>query len=121
MVWSGELEIMKLDMWPAEEIVAIPHTFAVTWEVENPTTRLDMVIQEKMTQLITESEAWRLLHSDHSRLFQESSLNYRAKLKPGQTIRAEIVRRNVEAAVQFEVNGKGQITFIHEIVPTMVT
>jgi hypothetical protein len=96
------VEITKLDRWPAGEIVAIPHTFPVTGQVENPATGFVTIVQEKMTPLITGSEAWQLLHNDHPRLFQEANLNYRGKLKPGQTIQAEIIRREIEAAVQFE-------------------
>jgi hypothetical protein len=66
-------------------------------------------------------EAWQLLHTAHPRLFQEATLNYRGKHKPGQTFRAGIVRQNVGVAVQFEVIQKGKIKFIHENSPNMVT
>jgi hypothetical protein len=98
----------------------MPHTFPVTWHVENPVTGFDTVVQGKRTPLITVQEAWQLLPNDHPRLFPDANLNYRGKLKPGQTVQAEVVTVYAKVAVCFSVKQKGQITFIHETIPNMV-
>jgi hypothetical protein len=58
------LEITKLERWPAGEIIGIPHMLPVTWQIENPATGFDTVVQEKMTPIVTVREAWELLRND---------------------------------------------------------
>jgi hypothetical protein len=120
---AGRQEITKNDKWPAGKIDAIPHTFPVTWRIEKPqeTDGFVEVIQEKMTQLVTVTEAWELLHNQVPGLFEDANLNFRGKLKPYLTINAEIVRRDVRCAVEFEVIKKGTIKYIHEDIPNMAT
>jgi hypothetical protein len=123
VIWSGRQEITKNDKWPAGEIVAIPQAFAVTWEIENPAEPADLeqIIQEKMTPLISAMEAWQLLHNVQPRLFEGATLNYRGKLRLGLTNRAEVTRRTVEIAVQFEIIRKWTIKFIRQTIPNMAT
>jgi hypothetical protein len=59
--------------------------------------------------MMTATEAWDILHAIQPRLFEEAQLNFRGKLEPGLTIRAEIVRKQVQAAIEFEVIRKGKI------------
>jgi hypothetical protein len=79
------------------------------------------ITQEKMTPMITVHAAWQLLHQEVPRLFPNANFNYRGKLRPGQTIQADITRETVEVAVRFQICHKGEIRFIHEFSPTMVT
>jgi hypothetical protein len=72
-----------------------------------------------MTPLISMYEAWHLLHNDYPRLFEAATLDYQGKLKPGQTIKAEVTKRFVGIAVQFEVYHNGLMKFIHEQIPNM--
>jgi hypothetical protein len=116
---DSQIDITKLDKWPSGEIVAIPHTFPVTWEIEDPTGGSKTVVQETMRQLINVAEAWKLLYNEYPSLFQDLTFNYRGKLRPGQTIRAEIIRREVEVAVRLQAKNKGTITFSHERVPNL--
>jgi hypothetical protein len=117
VVLSGNLEVTKLERWPAGPIVAVPHTFPVTWKIEDPAQGFVTVTQEKMTPMITIQEAWQLLHTQVPRLFQQATFNYRGKPSPGQTIQADIARKDVEVAVRFQICHKGAITFTHEIIP----
>jgi hypothetical protein len=57
----------------------------------------------------------------HPRLFEEANLDFRGTSRPGLTITAEIVRRDVRCAVKFEIIRKGKIKFIHEQIPNMAT
>jgi hypothetical protein len=117
LIYSGRQEITSLDKWPAGLIFAVPHTFLVTWKVEDPAVGYLDIIQENMTPLISVEQAWNLSHLDHPKLFIEAILNYRGKLKPRQIIRAEVVRTHVEVAVDFELIHKGHIRFAHEAIP----
>jgi hypothetical protein len=123
VVYSGRQDASKLDKWPEGEIVAVPHTFSVTWEIENPksSTSFDVVIQEEMPPMVTANEAWDRLHTVEPRLFEEAMLDYQGKLRPGLTIRAEIIQKTGEVGVEFEVIRKGKIRFIHEGIPNMAT
>jgi hypothetical protein len=123
VIWSGRQEVTKLDKWPVGKLVAVPHTFLVKWEIENPRslTGFDEVTQEKMTPMITATEAWQFLHNDQPGLFEGATLYYRGKLKPGIYVRAEVIRKPVEVAVEFVVIHQGKIRFIHENIPNMAT
>jgi hypothetical protein len=97
--------------------------FQVTWQVENPQSATGFleIVQETMTPIVTATEAWEILHTVQPRLFEEANLDFRGKLRPGLTITAEIVRRDVRCAVEFEIIRKGKIKFIHEQIPNMAT
>jgi hypothetical protein len=71
--------------------------------------------------MVTATEAWDILHTTEPGLFEEANLDLRRKLKPGLTIVAEVVRRDVRCAMEFEVIRKGKIKFIHEDIPNVVT
>jgi hypothetical protein len=81
-VWSGNLEVTKSEKWPAGQIVAIPHTFAVAWQVENPAIGFDAIVEEKIRPLISVQEAWGQLRHEHPRLFTNASINCRGKHNP---------------------------------------
>jgi hypothetical protein len=65
--------------------------------------------------------AWRLLHDDVPRLFEKARFDFHGKLRPGQTIQADIVREDVGVTVSFEVFRKGTISFMYERIPNMVS
>lgn len=117
LIYAGRQDVSKNDKWPVGEIVAVPHTFSVRWEFENPqaASGFDEVVQEKMTPIVTAMEAWGLLHNEVPRLFEEATLDFRGKLRPGLTIKAEIVWKQPRVGVEFEVIRKGKIRFIHEL------
>jgi hypothetical protein len=79
-------DITKNDRWPGWQIDAIPHTFPVIWRVETPQETEGSMeeIQEKMTPPVTATEAWDILHTTASGLFEEANLDFRGKLRPGQ-------------------------------------
>jgi hypothetical protein len=74
-----------------------------------------------MTPLLTAQAAWNLLRHDIPSLVEHPVINYRGFLKPGLTVSAEIQRENVRVSVSFEVIKEGCNTFIHEVIPNMVT
>jgi hypothetical protein len=113
VVYSGKRDLSKDARWPMGEIVAIPHTFPVTWEIEKPksTTGFDVVVHKGMSPMVTALEARGILHTTQPGLFEEASLNFRGKLKPGPTIRAEVIRREVILGVEFEVIRNDRIRF----------
>jgi hypothetical protein len=117
--WSPD--ISKLDRWPCGQIVAVPHTFPVTWKIENPATGFVEVTQEKMTPLISVQSAWKLLHNDVLKLFEKARFNYHGKLCPGQTIQADIVREQADVTVRLEICQKGSISFYYERIQNMVS
>jgi hypothetical protein len=122
-VVAGKQEVTKQDKWPAGRIEAIPVTFPVAWKVEMP-QEPDGVLeatQDKMSPMITATEAWDQLHLIVPRLYEEANLDFRGKLKPGLTITAEIIRRNIRCTVEFEAIRKGSISYIHEVIPNMAT
>jgi hypothetical protein len=122
-VIPGGQEITKQDKWPAGKIEAFPVTFPVTSRIgmpQEPDGFLEKV-QEKMSPMITATEAWQKLHMEIPRLYEEANLNFRGKLKPGLTITAEIVRQNIRCAVEFEVIRKRTISFVHEVIPNMAS
>jgi hypothetical protein len=47
--------------------------------------------------------------------------HYRGNLKPGQIIKADVLRLNAEVTVDFELIRKGQTKFTHEAIPNMVS
>jgi hypothetical protein len=113
---AGRQEITKNDKWPEGQIDAIPHTFSVVWQVENPQSATGFleIVQEKMTPIVTATEAWDILHTVQPRLFEEANLDFGGKLRPDLTIHAEITRKEVQCAVEFEIARKGRIKFIHQ-------
>jgi hypothetical protein len=119
LVYAGRQEITKLDRCPAGLIV--PHTFLVTWQVENPAGGFIDIIQANMTPLISVQEGWQLLHHDHPRVFQEASINYRGDLNPWQIVQAEVIGKELIVAVDFESIRKRHIRFTHELIPNMVS
>jgi hypothetical protein len=122
-VIAGRNDVTKDERWPAGRIEAIPHTFPVAWRIEkpqDPTGWLE-VTQEKMSPMVIATEAWDQLHTLVPRLYEEANLDFRGKLCPGLTISAEIIRKDVRVAVEFEAIRKGKIKFILEVIPNMVT
>jgi hypothetical protein len=101
--------------------VLVQHTFLVTYQTENQAVGYDYLIQETTTPLVPVQQAWQLLHNDHPRLFTEATFNYRRNLKPGQIIQAEIVKENVDLAIDFELMRKGHIKATHESTPNMAS
>jgi hypothetical protein len=77
-------------------------------------------VQNDMTPMYTATEAWQILHTQIPRLYEEASLDYVGKLKPGCVITASIVKADVPLHVKFEVYGKGCITF-ELAIPNMAT
>jgi hypothetical protein len=67
--------------------------------------------QVDMTPMYTATEAWQLLHNQIPRLYEEASLDYVGKLKPGCNITASIVRADVPLHIRFEIYGKSSITY----------
>jgi hypothetical protein len=68
---AGRQDVTKNDRWPDGQIDAILHTFPVIWRIEKPqvTGGFIEVIQEKMTPLVTATEAWYILHTTVPGLF----------------------------------------------------
>jgi hypothetical protein len=118
---SGRNSISHLQHWPIGLIVAMPHIFSVTWQIETPTsqTGYSEVVQEGMTPLIDVEEAWQRLHKQVPRLFEERVIGYRGKLRPGHTIRVDVQRKEVQVTVRFETKDHGSISFIHEKISNM--
>jgi hypothetical protein len=116
-------EISKDDMWPAGHIEAVPMKFPVIWQIKSPQSPGGVFVhkQEELTPLLTAQAAWTRLRHDISNLAEEPVINYRGFLKPGLTIAAEIQREDVRVSVSFEVIRDGAITFIHEVIPNMMT
>jgi hypothetical protein len=81
---SGSLDITKLDKWPLGPIVAVPHTFPVTWRIEDLANGFMEVVKEKLTPLISVQSAWQLLGNDVTRLFERTTFNYHGKLRPNK-------------------------------------
>jgi hypothetical protein len=123
LVRPGRQEVTKNDRWPDGQIDVIPHTFPVVWKIERPQEAAGFVeiVQEKMTPLVTATEAWGILHTTEPGIFEEANLDFRGKMRPRLTISAEVVRRDVRCAVEFEVIRKGEIKSIHEDIPNMAT
>jgi hypothetical protein len=74
-----------------------------------------------MTPLATATEVWEILHTIQPRLFEEAQLNFRGRLRPGLTIKAEVMRKQVEVAVEFEIIRILTVRFIDERIPNMAT
>jgi hypothetical protein len=72
-----------------------------------------------MTAKHNAGEAWKLLRHDNPGVYQEAIFNYRGLLAPGITIQAQIIRRNVEVTVMFEVLEKRPIRYEHMTLPNM--
>lgn len=122
-VVAGRQEITKQDKWPTGKIEAVPVTFPVMWRIETPQDAQGFIeaVQEKMSPLITATEAWGRLHSIVPGLYEDANLDFRGKLRPALTINAEIIREEVRVAVEFEVIKKWSIKYIHENIPNTAT
>lgn len=118
---SGRNEISHLPNCPIGLILLIPKKFPVTWRIEWPAdpSGFSEVVQQDMTPMIDVQEAWRILHTQVSGLFEEGVINYRGKLRPGQVIQVEVLRKEVKLTVSFEVIGKETISFYDQIVSNM--
>jgi hypothetical protein len=79
------------------------------------------VAQDGMTPLVAAREAWDQLHHIAPRLYENMSLDFSGKLRPGTTITASIIRVVVKLSVTFEVIRKGRITYVLEHIPNMAT
>jgi hypothetical protein len=121
-IFVSNLDITKNDQWPPGVIDAIPVKFPVHWRIEMPQEESGYleVVQKEMTPMYTAIEAWQLLHNSVSRLYEEASLDYVGKLKPGVTITASIIRADVPLAITFELYKKATITY-RQGVPNMET
>jgi hypothetical protein len=121
-IFVGHLDITKNDKWPPGTIDAIPVRFPVQWKIEMPQEASGFleVVQKEMTPLVTAMEAWQQLHHTVPRLYEEASLDYVGKLKPGAIITASIIRAEVQLAITFELYKKATITY-HQHVPNMET
>jgi hypothetical protein len=121
-IFVAHLDITNLDKWPPGTIDAVPVKFPVQWKIEMPQQDSGFleVVQKEMTPLITATEAWQQLHHMVSRLYEDASLDYVGKLKPGVVITASIIRADVKLAVTFEIFGKGSITY-RQTIPNMET
>jgi hypothetical protein len=121
-IFVGHLDITGNAKWPPGTIEAVPVKFLVQWRIEMPQEDSGFleVTQKEMTPLITATEAWQQLHHIVPRLYEEASLNYIGKLKPGETITASIIRADVQLAITFELYRKARITY-HQIIPNMAT
>jgi hypothetical protein len=122
LIFVGHLDISKHDKRPPGTIEAIPVKFPVQWRIEMPQQDSGYleVVQKEMTPLITATEAWQQLHHTASRLYEDASLDYVGKLKPGTTITASIIRADVQLAVRFELFEKASITH-RQVIPNMET
>jgi hypothetical protein len=116
-------QVITGDKWPAGKIEAVPVTFPVAWRIEMPqeSSGILEVTQDKMSPMITATEAWFQMHSLVPRLYEDANLDFRGELKPGLVISAEIIRVNVRSAVEFVVIRTGAICYIHEVIRNMVT
>jgi hypothetical protein len=121
-IFVEHLDITKNKQWPRGTIDAIPVKFPVQWRIKMPQEDSGFleVVQKEMTPLLTGTEAWQQLHNEIPRLYEEASLDYAGKLKPGTEITASIIRANVPLAVTFELYRKATITY-HQDVPNMET
>jgi hypothetical protein len=72
-----------------------------------------------MTPLITAKAAWDLLHHECPRLCEEATLDFSGFLRPGLTIKAEIIRADVRVALTFELIRGGTIAYIQKVIPNM--
>jgi hypothetical protein len=110
-------------MWPAGHIEAIPMKFPVIWRIESPQSEggIYECRQEEVTPLFTVQAAWTILRHSVSNLAEEPIFDYRGFLQPGRIINVEIPREDVRVSVTFEVIRDGCITFIHEVIPNVVT
>jgi hypothetical protein len=118
---SGRNEISHLPNGPIGLIALIPKKFPVTWRIEWPRDPTGFVeeVQQDMTPLVDAEEAWGILHTQVSGLFERATSNYRAKLRPGQVITAEVVREVVSLSIRFGVKDRGYITFTHQTISTV--
>jgi hypothetical protein len=114
---QGRTDISTCLSFPPGEIIAIPYKSPVTWLIE---TFMGPVIQQGMTPLKDVEEAWQLLHHEVPRLFEKATFNYVGKLKPGQTIQAEVAREDIEATARFEIKDHGRISFEHATFSNMM-
>jgi hypothetical protein len=122
---AGRVDITKNKdtRWPPGRIEAIPFKFPVNWNIEMPQEQTGFleVTKNEMTPLLTGREAWEQSHHIETRLYENASLDYSGKLRPGITITAAIIRVVVKLTVRFEVIRKGRIMYIHECIPNMAT
>jgi hypothetical protein len=121
-IFVGHLDITKNDKWPPGTIDAIQIKFPVQWRIEMPREESGYLetTQKDMTPLLTATEAWQLLHNSVPKLYEEASLDYVGKLKPGAIITASVIRAEVPLAITFELYRKATITY-HQTVPNMET
>jgi hypothetical protein len=97
-------------------IAVIPYTFPVTWQIETPSsqTGYSEVVQQGMTPLKDVQEAWSISHTQVPQLFADRVIAYRGNLRPGQTIRVDVLRVGIQATLRFEIPNHGSISFIRE-------
>jgi hypothetical protein len=121
-IFVGHLDITSNDKWPPGTIDAIPVKFPVQWRIERPQEESGFyeTRQKDMTPMYTAIEAWQMLHNQEPRLFEEATLDYAVKLKPGCIIAASVRRADVPLHIRFEIYGKATITY-ELTIPNMAT